>query len=661
MSLDNTTPKYTILYVDDELIHLYAFKSSYKGLYNIITAKSAEEGLNILETTTVHVIVSDQRMDSMSGIEFLTIVKNKWPKIIRIMLSAYTDSESIKRAVNEAEVYRYLVKPFKDVDVIPNINQALETYQLKADLEDSQKQLGNAEEKLIKIVETAKDAIITIDDKFNMVMVNDATCNMFGYSKEGLLGKSVNLLIEKGFWKKHDYYIRKFSKEENNAARMAEKKEVYGVLSNGNKIPIESSLSKMNVDGKTYYNAIIRDITKRKAREIEIFEFEKQIRMLADIVSHSTDAIISTNLEGLVISWNLGAEKLLGYSSQEMMGNSIDVLAPNYLINDHNQVISRVLKGESIEGYETFQTPKDGESMIVSMSIFPLTDNNGRVKGISSVLRDISAQKEVELIKENFTKKLENKVKERTLELELARKKLASSLEKEKELGELKSRFVATASHQFRTPLTVIQSNMGLLAMQVDTMDAEFKPKFEKVYNRIKGQISKMTMLMNDVLILGKINAGNVVANINSISFINLCEDLKSNFDEIQDDNRRLSLLIEGKVRNLDLDAKLIGHAISNIISNAFKFSKGRESPELTITFFEYEVVVMIKDYGLGIPNMDVKQIFEPFYRGSNVGEIPGTGLGTAITKEYIELNGGEISIHTELNRGTEFIITLKK
>jgi len=529
MSTRKSFLKYTILYVDDELIHLYAFKASYKDRYKIITARSAEEGLAILENTNIHLVVSDQRMDNMNGIEFLKIVKVKWPHIIRIMLTAYTDSSSIKKAINEAEVFRYLAKPFKDEAVIPNINQALETYQLKADLEASKKLLGNAEKKLIKIVETARDAIITINDEFDMVMVNDATCTMFGYTKKELLGQSVNLLLEKNIWEGDNKEIENFSKRKDSSAVMGgPDMDLYGIASDGNKIYIESTLSRMNVDGKIYYNAIIRDVTENK------------------------------------------------------------------------------------------------------------------------------------LAKKLFKEKLEFQVYERTKELENSRIELAQSLAKEKELVELKSRFVATASHQFRTPLTVIQTNMGMLAMQMESMDTSLKMKFEKAYNRIKGQIEKMTVLMNDVLILGKIDAGRVNTKMEPISIVTICKNLIGNFNEIQDDGRKLNFSIKGREKKIELDAKMIGHALSNIISNAFKFSKGRVSPELSVFYEKAEIIIKVKDYGVGIPKSDIKQLFEPFFRGTNVNDIPGTGLGSAITKEYIELNEGEISINSYINKGTEVIITFK-
>jgi PAS domain S-box-containing protein len=390
-------------------------------------------------------------------------------------------------------------------------------------------------------------------------------------------------------------------------------------------------------------------------------QIEKKVKKLANIVSHSSDAIISTNKEGKIVSWNLGAKKLLGYCSKEVLNTSIIKLRPDILKEEHDKIILDIKLGKSIKSYDTLQVKKGGTLVPVNMSIFPLIDEKGNFKGISTILRDISTQKEAELIKEEFTKTLELKVNERTKALKEAQKKLALSLEKEKELGELKSRFVSIASHQFRTPLTVIQSSMGILALQNDDMNDKFSATFNKVYNRVERQIIKMTSLMNQVLILGKINTLNVRTTVKPTDLIALCKNIIANHNGIQVDGRRLVLSINGSPYKIKIDAKLIEDAISNLISNAFKYSANKPAPSLTINFEKDTVQLSIKDDGIGVPSKDLKHLFDPFFRASNVTGLSGTGLGTAIAKEYVELNGGTISATSKLNKGSEFIITLKK
>lgn len=388
---------------------------------------------------------------------------------------------------------------------------------------------------------------------------------------------------------------------------------------------------------------------------------EKEVAKLADIVSHSSDAIISTDLDLNVISWNQGAENLLGYTSDEMIGQSAAVLRPALKEAEHKGLVLKAQRGNTVTSYETIQVKKDGGLVHVNMSLFPLNGADGNVKGVSSILRDITTQKEAIEMKERFTRNLEIKVSERTAELQRAKVDLAKSLVKEKELGELKSRFVATASHQFRTPLTVIQSNMGVLAMQKSNMAEKLIPSFDKAYGRIKGQISRMTSLMDDVLILGKINAGRIQAKLEPVDLVDLCMEVSNNYNEIQEDGRAIDFNQIGEATMIPLDIKLMEHVVSNLLSNAFKYSPKNTSPKLTIEFLKSKVLLSVKDSGIGIPKHDINHLFEPFYRASNVEEFAGTGLGSTIAKEYVELNGGTISVKSKIKEGSEFIIEFKK
>ena len=393
---------------------------------------------------------------------------------------------------------------------------------------------------------------------------------------------------------------------------------------------------------------------------IKRLNIEKEASKLADIVSYSVDAIISTDRDASITSWNKGAEKLLDYSSKEMIGeNMADLLQDSE--QENTRLIESTLNGNSMENYETVMRKKCGELIDVSLSIFPLIGEEGKVRGISGIIRDISDQKEAQEIKEEFTRSLEIKVKERTKDLEDAQQQLTISLLKEKELNDLKSQFVSIASHQFRTPLAVINASIALLDMQKEQMDTVFKTTFEKVNVRIRSQIDRMTNLMDDVLTVSKINEGIVQPKLVPVDVVELCREISQNYNEIQSDNRKISFAVKGESRFIELDKDLMGHALSNLISNALKYSPGAESPVLTVSFSKKNVQISVKDYGIGIPKQDLKGLFEPFYRASNIGEISGTGLGTSIAKEYVLLNHGTISVKSELGKGTEFVISFQK
>jgi len=170
-----------------------------------------------------------------------------------------------------------------------------------------------------------------------------------------------------------------------------------------------------------------------------------------------------------------------------------------------------------------------------------------------------------------------------------------------------------------------------------------------------------MTDLMDEVLVLGKLTSGNVHYKPEDLDLVEFSNVLIQQFNSIQKDGRTLDIIIKSVPYTVWLDPKLLGHALTNLISNAFKYSVGKENPELCIHFKPTEVVLSIKDYGLGIPEEEQLHLFEPFFRAVNVTEIQGTGLGLSIAKEYVEVNKGQITATSVLGEGSCFAITFKR
>ena len=271
--------------------------------------------------------------------------------------------------------------------------------------------------------------------------------------------------------------------------------------------------------------------------------------------------------------------------------------------------------------------------------------------------REVNARKAAEQLLESKSIELYNSM----TSLAISNKELEDSLEREKELGKLKSSFIAVASHQFRTPLAVIQSNVELLEMLNTSGKKQEPEQYAKVTGRIIEAIAKMTELMDDVLTLGKLTSGHVSYSPEAMDLVGFCEKMANEFNLIQQDGRNLGFVIDGEAYKMQLDPKLLNHSLTNLISNAFKYSKGKESPQLSIQFKPTEVVFSIKDYGLGIPEAQLSNLFEPFFRADNVAEIQGTGLGLSIAKEYVESNKGKISVKSILGEGSCFEITFKR
>lgn len=244
------------------------------------------------------------------------------------------------------------------------------------------------------------------------------------------------------------------------------------------------------------------------------------------------------------------------------------------------------------------------------------------------------------------------------VERDQTKKELKKSLEKEKELGELKSQFVSMASHQFRTPLTVIQSNIELFQMLASKIDAKHKDKFDRISIRIQTEVARLGDLMNDVLLLGKLNANVLMANFEIGNIFQDVEEVVNRLNSIQTDKRNAIIKIEGTQKNLAYDKKLFSHALSNLIDNAFKYSRNKPSPEIRIEF-QNSVEISVIDFGRGIPQNEINKLFQPFFRSNTAQDIEGTGLGLVICKRYIELQKGTLSVHSIVNKKTTFTISL--
>ncbi|MEL6134524.1 MAG: HAMP domain-containing sensor histidine kinase, partial [Bacteroidota bacterium] len=233
------------------------------------------------------------------------------------------------------------------------------------------------------------------------------------------------------------------------------------------------------------------------------------------------------------------------------------------------------------------------------------------------------------------------------------------ALQQEKELSELRARFVSIASHQFRTPLSVIRSNVELLEeIYGQAIRPDRAHKFLSIHDRIEREIDRLIHLMDDILIMGKLNAGKVAPVLESI---HLEEVIKSIWDRefIQVDKSREAILYtEGKRRPVWVDVSLFEHTLVNLLTNAYKYSEGARAPEVHTLYTDQAVKISVIDFGIGVLAEDLPYLFDSFYRGSNTQQIPGTGLGLSIVKEFVEINQGTIEVDSELGEGSIFTIT---
>lgn len=379
---------------------------------------------------------------------------------------------------------------------------------------------------------------------------------------------------------------------------------------------------------------------------------------------HATEGILVADEKGEIIRINPSAEKLFGYAHGELLGKKIEILVPKRLAGKHISHRDSYNKNPHPRsmgvGMELNGVKKDGTEFPVEISLSPYDNENGH--RVIAFIIDITIRKQAEEKLKNYSVELERQVKNRTLileeaiaELERTKKDLHNALEKERELNELKSRFVSMASHEFRTPLTTMMSSLSLVTKYGELNDTVNQKKHT---NKIKTSINNLTDILNDFLSVSKLEEGKVENTPDSINLKEFVDDIVSEMKPLLQKGQQLIYNHTGNEVAM-LDCKILKNILFNLISNAIKFSPEDKPIEISALVQNSTVKISVKDNGIGIPKEDQKHLFERFFRGHNAINIQGTGLGLNIVTKYVELMNGSIHFESEVNKGTTFTIII--
>jgi len=399
------------------------------------------------------------------------------------------------------------------------------------------------------------------------------------------------------------------------------------------------------------------------------------------LFEYATIGILITDQRGLIINFNSLAEQLFGYRRNELTGKPVEDLLPEDIRQRH-----AVLKGRFMEhpgnrpmgaNRDLFARRKDGTVFPVEVSL-----SHFRMEGevfVIAFIIDITIrkkteeaiqlqQKELERVSRQIRKlnaELEQKVEDRTKmlrealgELERSGDELSRLLQREKELSDMKSKFVTMASHEFRTPLSTILSSATLIRKYGSPEDAD---KRDKHLNRIRDSVENMRDILEDFLSLGKMEEGLIQLNPEILSPDELEEEINRIAGEMQALTRRGEKIhyVNTVDRNVSIDIKLLRHVLTNLLSNAIKFSLDGQQVEMSSGIEEGKLKLVVRDHGIGISTDDQKHLFERFFRGENAANIQGTGIGLYIISRYMELAKGSIKLESDLGKGTTFSLFL--
>ena len=434
-------------------------------------------------------------------------------------------------------------------------------------------------------------------------------------------------------------------------------------------------------EGETEPSAAVttfHDVTERKRAEESLLH-------LAAIVEYSDDAIISKSLQGDILSWNRGAQRLLGYREAEVVGRSIALLIPPQRPTELSHIMGRIGQGSVIEHLETQRLHKDGSLIDVSLTISPLFDASGRIIGASTIARDISYRKRAELELRKANEELEQRVSERTADLNSRSEELAQSRQallkivddlngktaeleaanaKLKELDRLKSMFVASMSHELRTPLNSI---IGFSSVVLDEWLGPVNDEQKENLAIILRSGKHLLNLINDVIDVSKIEAGKIELLADEFELSELIEEALSLVRK-EALEKGLELRLDAPPLLMRTDRRRLLQCVLNLFSNAVKFTE-RGQVDVQVRLLDGDdqargalVEIAVADTGCGIREEDLPRMFQPFVRllSPSQATVPGTGLGLYLTRKLAaEILKGELLLTSEYGKGSRFALRI--
>jgi len=535
---------------------------------------------------------------------------------------------------------------------------------------------------LLSIFQNAVDGIITINGNGIIQAANPAITRIFGYNSEEILNKNIKMLMPEPYKGEHDRHIKNY--QNHGISKIIGKdREVKGRRKDGSVFDFNLMMSEVKFTGSRNYVGIIRDVSKDKQKDKELVSTRNQFKA---VFENAVDGMIIISNRGLIRMANPAVINLFQYELSEILNKNIKMLMPEPYHSEHdgylhNYQSTRTAKIIGI-GREVKGRKKDGTVFPFSLGVSEVIVGDDVM--YAGVIHDLTDQKKREVEIQELNLELEKKVKTRTEELsEVVNKLLKTNslyeleikqrteiqealaqsegelrvaLGKEKELGELKSRFVSMASHEFRTPLSTILSSVSLIERYRKDEQIE---KREKHIHRIKDSVKNLTGILNDFLSLSKLEEGKVTINKSRFLWKDYIDTLVEEFTPKLKENQKIIHSYEDEALEVTSDTHLLTNIFNNICSNAIKYSMAGSTIYCNQKVVGKRLVIEIKDEGLGIPQAEQKHMFSRFYRATNVSNIQGTGLGLTIVKRYVDLLGGEISFSSTEGKGTTFTINL--
>ncbi|HWA89428.1 MAG TPA: PAS domain S-box protein [Rhizomicrobium sp.] len=478
------------------------------------------------------------------------------------------------------------------------------------------------------LISTAVDGIIVIDTEGKIQIYNAACERLFGYGLREVVGRNVKVLMPEPYRAEHDGYLANYhSSGEKRIIGIG--REVVGRRKDGTTFPMYLSVGEGDAGGNRFFVGIIHDLSEIKAKEKERADSD---RRLASIVESSEDIILSKTLDGVVTSWNGAAERIFGYTAEEMIGRSIAAIVPPDLWNEEKNILRRIRDGEQVKNYETRRRRKDGGLVEVSLTISPLRDAAGNIVGASKIGRDVSERKKAERHAAD-------------LRAELFHASRLSAM----------GRMTAAIAHEVNQPLTAVTNYVSAARRLLGAEQPAVLPRTRDMLEKAAEQA---------------LRAGAIIRNLRDFSEKRDSERSLENINQIVEEAVSLGLA-GASVVHVAIDVRLtpdlpsllidkiqIQQTVLNLIRNAVEAMTGWPKRQIVVSSgwdgADF-VHVTVADTGPGLPPHIAECLFEPF----TTTKENGMGIGLNICRSIVEDHGGEIVLMPEVEEGAAFRIRL--
>jgi PAS domain S-box-containing protein len=494
--------------------------------------------------------------------------------------------------------------------------------------------LGDSEERFRTLVSNIPGVVFrcAIDSDWTMEFLSDEIDELVGYPPSDFIGNKVRTYASMV----HPDDAELLEREVADAVRDDRPYTTeYRVLHRDGTVRyvVERGQAILGRDGEYKLDGAIFDLTERKRTE------EARLKLGA-IVESAPDAIIGTDLEDRITSWNRGAEHLFGFTAEEAVGQLLSFHLPPDRLEERPALVARVVGGEEIRSFETVRTRKDGSLIDVSLTLSPIRDATGTVVGVATIAQDVTVRKRDEEERDRLLHELEGQN------------------ERLRELDRLKDEFVALVSHELRTPLTSIR---GYLELVLDGEAGDLTDDQREFLGIVERNSHRLLALVGDLLFLAQVEAGKLSLEVGAVDLSSIAAETVETARPLAEENGITLTLASGPLALLAADRVRLAQLLDNLVSNGIKFTPPGGRVDVRVRGERGSAVIEVRDTGMGIPAAEQEHLFERFFRASKATEqaIPGTGLGLAISKAIVHAHGGRITVASEEGKGSTFRVAL--